>query len=168
MPVAREFGYSGIEHEDEIYSVRQLAARDSGTDFVKSEKSLVAPVTTAAARSTSDSCQVVLSDDEISKESAVDDELRGDDRPLAVTASIFRSANGRDDTQKDDAFPKLAQEKKTCVRILKEPINESLKENDEPTVVDPQNCCQSAVVRTPFIFQVRLIFEIIELTCFWS
>lgn len=159
MPAAREFGYSGIEHEDEIYSVRQLAARDSGADFVKSEKSLVTPVTTAATRLTSDSCQVVLSDDELSKESAVDDESKGDDRPLAVTASIFRSANGRDDAQKDDVFPKQAQEKKTCVRILKEPINESLKENDEPTVAGPQNSCQSAVVRTPFIFQVRLIFE---------
>lgn len=158
MPAAREFGYSGIEHEDEIYSVRQLAARDSGTDFVKPEKSLA----TVATRPTSDSCQV-LTDDEISKESAVDDESRGDDRPLAVTASIFRSANGRDDTRKDDAFLKQAQEKKSCVRILKDlSINESLKENDEPTT-DRQNC-RPAVARTPFIFQVRLIFERIELT----
>ncbi|XP_025263937.1 hypoxia-inducible factor 1-alpha isoform X2 [Camponotus floridanus] len=143
---------SGIEHEDEIYSVRQLVARDSGTDL-KPEKSLAI----AATRPTSDSCQV-LTDDEISKESAVDDESRGDDRPLAVTASIFRSANGRDDTRKDDALLKEAQEKKSCMRILKDlSINESLKENDEPTA-DRQNC-QPAVARTPFIFQGKPAVE---------
>lgn len=163
-PAARDFGYSGIEHEDEVYSVRQLAARDSGADFVKSERSLLAPVTTTGAIGpTSDSdCQAVLNDDDekriFAKESAVDDESRSDDRPLAVTASIFRSANGR----ADDASLKQPQEK-TSVRIPKEspnePIDESLKENDEPAAADRQDCCRPAFTRTPFILQVRLTFE---------
>lgn len=156
--MSRDFGYSGLEHEDEVYSVRQLAARDSGADFVKSERSLLTPVATGAIEPTSVSCQVVLNDDEkiSTKELAVDDESRSDDRPLAVTASIFRSANGKDDTRKDDDLPKQAQKKKTSVRILKESINESLKENDEPAAADRQNCCRPAFAKTPFIFQVRL------------
>lgn len=148
-----------------MYSVRQLTARDSGADFVKSERSLLAPVTiTGTVEPTSDSdCQAVLNDDDdekriFAKESAVDDESRSDDRPLAVTASIFRSANGR----ADDVFPKQPQEK-TSVRIPKEspkePIDESLKENDEPAAADRQDCCRPAFTRTPFILQVRLTFE---------
>lgn len=156
--MARDFGYSGLEHEDEVYSVRQLAACDSGADFVKSERSLLTPVTTGAIKPTSDSCQVVLNDDKkiSARELVIDDESRSDDRPLAVTASIFRSANGKDDAQKDDDFSKQAQEKKTSVRILKESINESLKENDEPAAADRHNCCRPPFARTPFIFQVRL------------
>ncbi|XP_029661512.1 uncharacterized protein LOC115234518 isoform X2 [Formica exsecta] len=152
---------SGLEHEDEVYSVRQLAARDSGADFVKSERSLLTPVATGAIEPTSDSCQVVLNDDEkiSTKELAVDDESRSDDRPLAVTASIFRSANGKDDTRKDDDLPKQAQKKKTSVRILKESINESLKENDEPVAADRQNCCRPAFAKTPFIFQGKPAVE---------
>ncbi|KAL6444881.1 hypothetical protein ACFW04_002123 [Cataglyphis niger] len=149
---------NGLEHEDEVYSVRQLAACDSGADFVKSERSLLTPVATGAIKPTSDLCHVVLNDDKkiSAKELVIDDESRSDDRPLAVTASIFRSANGKDDTRKDDDFSKQAQEKKTSVRILKESINESLKENDEPA--DRHNCCRS-FARTPFIFQGKPAVE---------
>ncbi|XP_050444881.1 uncharacterized protein LOC126848222 isoform X2 [Cataglyphis hispanica] len=149
---------SGLEHEDEVYSVRQLAACDSGADFVKSERSLLTPVATGAIKPMSDSCQVLNDDKKISaKELVIDDESRSDDRPLAVTASIFRSANGKDDTRKDDDFSKQTQEKKTSVRILKESINESLKENDEPA--DRHNCCRPPFAKTPFIFQDKPAVE---------
>ncbi|XP_011696892.1 PREDICTED: uncharacterized protein LOC105455341 [Wasmannia auropunctata] len=156
---------SGIEHEDEVYSVRQLAARDSDADLVKIERPLPVLVPTGPPRSisTTDSNQVSLTNDEEeippAEESAVDDE--SNDRPFAVTASIFRSvdvkAGCKDDSRKDDALPKHAQEEKAFVQALKESleesIKESLKENDEPAAVNRLNCRQSFAKKTPFIFQ---------------
>ncbi|XP_012535066.1 protein similar isoform X2 [Monomorium pharaonis] len=151
---------SGIEHEDEVYSVRQLAARDSGADLVKVERPLPALVPTGGpgAVSTTDSSDVSLDDEE---GKLVIDETRSDDQPFTVTASIFRSADGKsdckDDLRKDDALPKHAQEEKAFVQALKESleesIKESLKENDDPAPVDRQNCRQSFAKKTPFIFQ---------------
>ncbi|XP_071573647.1 uncharacterized protein Sima [Temnothorax nylanderi] len=152
---------SGIEHEDEVYSARQLAVHDSGADLVKIEKPLPVLVPTGGgAVSTTDSSQISLNDEEetLAEESAVDDESRSDDRPFAVTASIFRSANGKtgckDASQKDGALPKHAQEQKAFVQALKESleesIKESLKENDEPAAAD---CRQSLTKKTSFIFQ---------------
>ncbi|XP_011644069.1 uncharacterized protein LOC105431526 isoform X1 [Pogonomyrmex barbatus] len=155
---------SGVEHEDEVYSVRQLAARDTGVDLVKPERPLPVLVPTATAVSTTDSSQVSLNDEEEipAEESAtVDDESpRSDDRPLAVTASIFRPrdvARGcdNDDSRKDDALPRQAQEEKAFARALKESLEESLKENDDPATIDRQNCrpLSLAKKKLPFVFQ---------------
>jgi len=165
-PVARDFAYSGVEHEDEVYSVRQLAARDSGTGLKSGEEKSL-PTLVPRSGSGSKKGPIVLEDEEISaKDSTVDDESRNDDRPLAVTASIFRSANGKDDdckndSRKDNDLPRPVQEEKAFVQALKESleesIKESLKENNEPATVERQNCRSFA--RTPFIFQVRSSLE---------
>jgi len=159
-PAARDFAYSGVEREDEVYSVRQLAARDSGTEL-KSERSL--PTLVPRSGSESKKGPIVLEDEEISaKEStAIDDESRNDDRPLAVTASIFRSTNGKDDrkngSRKDSDLPRPVQEEKAFVQALKESleesIKESLKENNESVTAERQDC-RPAFVRTPFVLQV--------------
>lgn len=150
-----------------MYSVRQLAARDSAADLVKIERPLPVLVPTGGGTvSTTDSSQVSLDDEgEIpAKEPAADAESRSDDRPFAVTVSIFRSADGesgcKNDSQKGDrALPKHAQDKKAFVQALKESLEEiideeSLKEN-EPAAVDHQDCRPSFAKKTPFIFQVR-------------
>ncbi|XP_070522576.1 uncharacterized protein Sima isoform X2 [Cardiocondyla obscurior] len=151
---------SGIEHEDEVYSVRQLAARDSGADLVKIERPLPVPVPAGGGASTTDSSQVSLNNEKetLAEKAVVDDESRDDDRPFAVTASIFRPADQKsgckDDPPKDPALPKkklFAQEEKAFVQALKESleesIKESLKENDQP------NCRQSLAKKTPVVFQ---------------
>ncbi|XP_012231010.1 hypoxia-inducible factor 1-alpha isoform X2 [Linepithema humile] len=148
---------SGVEHEDEVYSVRQQAARDSGTEL-KPERALPTLVPTSDSRSKKG--PIVLDDEEISvKESiTVDDESKSDDRPLAVTASIFRSANGKNDCKnnlrKDSDLSRPVQEKafvQALKESLEESIKESLKENNEPVVAERQE--RPAFVRTPFIFQ---------------
>jgi len=168
-PVARNFVYSGIEHEDEVYNIRQLAARDSDADLVKIEKPLPVLVPTGSAISTTDSSQVSLNDEEIpTEESVIDDESRSDDRPFAVTASIFRSIDEKggckNDSRKDaSVLPKQGQEEKAFVQALKESLEESIKESlkeNEPATVDRQDCRQSFAKKTPFIFQVRSIFLI--------
>lgn len=148
-----------------MYSVRQLAARDSGTDLVKTERPLPVLVpTSAGAVSTADSSQVSLNDEEetLAEESAVTDESRSEDRPFAATASVFHSSTEgksgrRDDLQKDSALPKHVREEKAFVQALKdsleESIKESLKENDEP--VDRHSLAK----KPPFIFQVRSVLS---------
>lgn len=146
-----------------MYSVRQLAARNSGADLVKSERPLPALVPTGGAVST-DASHVVLDDEEnlAAKESVVDDESKNEDRPLAVTASIFRSANGKDNRsnknglRKNNALPKPIQEKafvQALKESLEESIKESLKENDEPATEDRQEFRPSFA--TSFILQVH-------------
>ncbi|XP_012057137.1 PREDICTED: uncharacterized protein LOC105620242 [Atta cephalotes] len=149
---------SGIEHEDEVYSVRQLAARDNDANLVKIEKPLPVLVPAdSSAVSTTDSSQVSLNDEErIPEELNVDDESRSDDRPFAVTASIFHSIDKKndckDDSQKDGALPKHAQKEKAFVfleKTLKESLEESIKENDVPATVNQQSFAK----KTPFILQ---------------
>ncbi|XP_018397064.1 PREDICTED: protein similar [Cyphomyrmex costatus] len=156
---------SGIEHEDEVYSVRQLATRDNDANLVKIEKPLPILLPTGSTVSTTDSCEISLNDEKIPiEESTVDDEPRSDDRPLAVTASIFRSIDEKgdckDDSQKDGVLSKHAQKEKAFVFLekalkesLEESIKESLKENDVPTTVNRQDCRQSFAKKAPFIFQ---------------
>lgn len=170
-PAARDFAYSGVEHKDEVCSARQLAARDSDADLVKIDRSLPVLVPTGGGVvSTTESSQVSLNEEEtVTDESAVD-ESRNDDRPFAVTASIFRSADAKsgckDDSKRDGSLPKHAQKEKVFVQALKgsleASIKESLKENDEPAVVDRQDCRQSLAKKTPFIFQVHSIPSIYE------
>ncbi|KYQ50321.1 Hypoxia-inducible factor 1-alpha [Trachymyrmex zeteki] len=112
-----------------------------------------------SAVSTTDSSQVSLNDEEKIpvEESTVDDESRSDDRPFAVTASIFHSIDDKsdckDDSQKDGALPKRAQKEKAFVfleKALKESLEESIKENNVPATVNRQ----SFVKKAPFIFQI--------------
>lgn len=160
-PAARDFAYSGVEHEDEVYSVRQLAARDSDAEL-KSARTL--PTLVPSDSGSKKKGPIVLEDEQISVEepTAVDDESRNDDLPLAVTASIFRSASGKDDRKNDlrKDLPRPVQEEKAFVQALKESleesIKESLKENNEPVTAERQDC-RPAFARTPFIFQVRSI-----------
>ncbi|XP_019887026.1 hypoxia-inducible factor 1-alpha isoform X1 [Ooceraea biroi] len=160
---------SEVEHEDEVYSVRQLAARDSGVDLVKSERTLPALVPIEGAGPVDSTRQVVL-DEEVPGEdaanSSVDDESKGEDRPLAVTASIFHSAGGKDEQERkdgsgqDNVLPRPIQEKafvQALKESLEESIKESLKENDEPAPGKRQNC--RSLARTPFVFQGKPAVE---------
>ncbi|XP_011874728.1 PREDICTED: protein similar isoform X2 [Vollenhovia emeryi] len=152
---------SGIEHEDEVYSVRQLAARDSDADLVKIEKPLPVLVPAGGAVSTADPGQVSLNDEEALAEEPAVDKSRSEDRPFAVTALIFRSADEKgdceNDSRKDGALPKHAQEEKAFVQALKESLEESIKEslqeNDEPAAVNRQDCRQFLAKKTSLIFQ---------------
>jgi hypothetical protein len=158
-PAARDFAYSGIEYDGHVVSLVQ-SKRDNSADLVKLERPLPALVPTGGAVvSTADSSRASLDDEEKIpvKEPAVDDKSRSDDRPFAVTASIFRSlpdGKRKDDLRKDDAFPKHSHEEKAFEQALKESleqsIKESLKENDEPTPINRQSFSK----KTPFIFQV--------------
>lgn len=167
---------SGIEHEDEVYSDRQLAGRDSA-DPVKSEKSLPALVPTAGPTAlhdddddNNDKKEDAVPADVVAEQPAIvdDDTPRKSDRdrprPLAVTASIFqRSSNGNDccknGSRKDNALPKPLQDEKAFVgvRALKESLEESIKEwkeNDEPAAAERQEDCRPSFASTPFVFQV--------------
>lgn len=140
-----------------MYSVRQLVARDSGTDLVKIERPLPVLVPTGGGGggvtvSTTDSSQVSLNDEE---ETAVDVESRSEDRPFAVTASIFHSSTDGKSGCEDDS-PKDIQEEKAFVQALKESLEESIKENDEPAAR------HSFVKKAPFVFQVRSILSILS------
>jgi len=160
-PAARDSAYSEIEHEDEVYSVRQLAARDSGADLVKSERTLPALVPIGGAGPAESARQVVLNEEEVPEEETadtlgLDEESKGEDRPLAVTASIFRSADEKNERKHKDVLPRPIQEKAFVQALkdsLEESIKESLKENDKPTQ-ERQDC--RPLARTPFVFQVSL------------
>ena len=186
--------FSGVEREDEVYSARQLAARD--TDEKKkpvkpkeepavSGNLVVEPPlqTTAKLR-----IRVQLNNNNNNNNNnsnkLVDDKQRFSvqtpeppttvptsvvaDRakPLTVTSSTFRAADNKprkepvqpqDGSRKDNTFPRPVQptEKSFAgVQALKESLEESLKENDEPK--RNQQCRQqSAASRAPFVFQVR-------------
>lgn len=148
-----------------------MAARDSGTDLVKSERTLPALVPISAGAGLAKLVkEVVLNDEEIPVEDAadsgIDDEPRAEDQPLAVTASIFRSPSGKDEEERKD-IPRKSNvlsrpiQEKAFVQALKEPleesIQESLKENDEPTPGKQQDC--QPLGKTPFVFQVSLRSE---------
>lgn len=160
---------SEIEHEDEVYSERQVAARDS-VELLKSDVSLPPLVPTDEPV---DSIQVVLDNEkEVSTKDIVEPAIANhrqsrSSRPIAVTAPIFRSTDGndrKDDSQKDKGISKLAQEEKAFVGVqalkdsLEESIKESLKENNEP-IPEARQICRPPLERTPFIFQGKPAIE---------
>jgi len=131
---------------------------------VKPERTLPALVPIGGAGPAESARQVVLDEEEAPEERSadslgVDDESKGEDRPLAVTASIFRSAGEEDererkDVSRKDVLPRPIQEKAFVQALkdsLEESIQESLKENDKPTQ-ERQDC--QPLARTPFVFQV--------------
>ncbi|XP_014477700.1 PREDICTED: protein similar isoform X2 [Dinoponera quadriceps] len=178
---------SGIEHEDEVYSERQLAGRDSA-DLVKSEASLPALVPTASGPPAPTGDE----DDDKKEEEAVpadvvnvpeepaivdDDALRKSDRdrprPLTVTASIFqRSLNwddcGKDESRKVDGFLRSFQNEKASVgvRTLKESpkqpiLNATTKwlQDSKSAAAERQEDCRPTFASTPFIFQGKPAIE---------
>lgn len=184
---AADFGSacSGIEHEDEVYSERQLA---DSADPVKSEKPLSTggpPVPTALDDGNADNKKKkkkekeAVSADVVAEQPAIaidDDAPKKSDlvdrptRPLAVTASIFQRSSAwsdgcKDGSRKDNDFSRSAQndDKKTFVgvRALKESLKETVKEwkeNKEPAAAtaERQENCRPSFASTPFIFQVTV------------
>lgn len=159
---ARDSAYSEVEHEDEVYSARQLATRDC--DLVKSETTLPVLVAIGGAGTPDLAGQDAVLDEEAA-DSAVDDESNREDLPLAVTASIFHSAGEKDKEERENVprkgnvLPEPIQEKafvQTLKKSLEESIKESLdKENDKPPAPEKRQNCRS-FGKTPFVFQVSL------------
>lgn len=183
-----------MEREDEVYSARQLAARDTEKKKPVKPKEPAAAVsgnlvvepplqTTAKLRIR---VQVNSNSNNNNNEKLIGDEQRfslvaaqpeptiaasAADRakPLTVTSSTFRAADNKprkdlvqpqDGSRKDNTFPRPVhqptEEKSFAgVQALKESLEESLKENDEPK--RNQQCRQqSAASRAPFVFQVYM------------
>ncbi|XP_071868413.1 HIF-1 transcription factor component sima isoform X1 [Bombus fervidus] len=180
---------SGVEREDEVYSARQLAARDT-KEAVKPEEKPAAtsdvvqvPPLQATAKlrvrvqvnskkledTALEKNQQQLSLPATKSKSAT---TGSSDRvkPLTVTSSIFRTADNKakkepvqlqDGSRKDNTFPRPVQSTEKSfvgVQALKESLEESLKENNEPK--RKQRCRQqSAGSRTPFVFQGKPAVE---------
>lgn len=172
---------SGVEREDEVYSVRQLVARES-VKAVKSEpvqNVLVVespPLLESPILETSQE-----SSDTLRNESSLPtilplQEQNRNDRPQAVTASIFRSAasvsseetkkeSGKlfETPKKDQAFPPgsgipVVSSGKSCFSVQppKKSLEEStLKENDQPK----QRTDRRQASRPEFIFQGKPALE---------
>ncbi|XP_031848745.2 HIF-1 transcription factor component sima isoform X1 [Nomia melanderi] len=178
---------SGVEREDEVYSARQLAARDTEKSLVKPEKKKLLPSVCEAAVQpvTKLRLQVQVTETGNLEEPAVDppkpknaqqqQQQRQDHResvdrakPLAVTTSTFRAAGQgvkkepaglRDGSRKDNTFPRPVRDAEKSfvgVQALKESLEESLKENDQPKrkKINPR-----PTNRPPFIFQGKPALE---------
>lgn len=162
-----------MEHEDELYSARQLAARDTEERALRAEKlapSPTEPVQPARIEVNAEGelaeVALDLNDNECAALSAQPQKPAATvDRakPLAVTTSTFRaaapkkkeSAGPQDGSRKDNTFPRPvhATEKAFVgVQALKDSLEESLKENEQPK---RKQARQETVARAPFIFQVR-------------
>ncbi|XP_076235560.1 HIF-1 transcription factor component sima [Calliopsis andreniformis] len=145
---------SGVEREDEVYSARQLAARDTEKSVVKPEK--LAPSSTDAVQPAKLQLEVQVNAGQDIEEVALDSNdneclltvqqkpvvTLDRAKPLAVTTSTFRAAAPKkkepglqDGSRKDNTFPRpvhVAEKSFVGVQALKESLEESLKENEEP------------------------------------
>nr|XP_012150065.1 PREDICTED: hypoxia-inducible factor 3-alpha isoform X1 [Megachile rotundata] len=170
---------SGVEREDEVYSARQLAARDTET-VVKPEKvtgsSDVEPAKLQLqVRVNSNKLEETAAFDAVDQELSVSvgqSELLAGPfecaKPFTVTASTFRlaankpnkgSAQLQDGSRKDNTFPRPvhATEKSFVgVQALKDSLEESLKENDEPKRKESR---RQPASRPPFVFQGKPAVE---------
>ncbi|XP_076667210.1 HIF-1 transcription factor component sima isoform X2 [Andrena cerasifolii] len=165
---------SGVEHEDELYSARQLAARDTEKSALRAEKLAPSPTEPPVqparieVNAEDELAEVALdlNDNESAALSAQPQKPAATvDRakPLAVTTSTFRaaapkkeSAGPQDGSRKDNTFPRPvhATEKAFVgVQALKDSLEESLKENEQPKRK------QETVARAPFIFQGKPAIE---------
>ncbi|KAG9434019.1 hypothetical protein HZU67_04570 [Apis mellifera carnica] len=173
---------SGVEREDEVYSARQLAARDT-EKAVKPEQPadpiLVEPLLTTKLRlrvqvnnnnnnnnnnnksnkSNLEEATLDGNEERFSLQPEVDSLDRA--KPLTVTSSTFRAADNKprraqDGSRKDNTFPRPVQstsEKSFAgVQALKQSLEESIKENNEPR--KKQQCR-----RAPFEFQGKPALE---------
>ena len=178
FPPGRISGFSGVEREDEVYSARQLSARDT-EKAVKPEQPadpiLVEPLLTTKLRlrvqvnnnnnnnnnnnksnkSNLEEATLDGNEERFSLQPEVDSLDRA--KPLTVTSSTFRAADNKprraqDGSRKDNTFPRPVQstsEKSFAgVQALKQSLEESIKENNEPR--KKQQCR-----RAPFEFQVN-------------
>ncbi|CAK9813264.1 Hypoxia-inducible factor 1-alpha [Anthophora quadrimaculata] len=177
---------SGVEREDEVYSARQLAARDTEEKAVKPEEEPAA--NTGVAVEIELQLQVTTNSDleeggyDTSKSeefalSSVEPELTtvaslDRAKPLTVTSSIFRTADNiskkkpvqlQDGSRKDNTFPRPVQPTEKSfvgVQALKESLEESLKENSEPKQKqETRQQASSASCRPPFVFQGKPALE---------
>ncbi|XP_017761384.1 PREDICTED: protein similar [Eufriesea mexicana] len=170
---------SGVEREDEVYSARQLAARDT-EKAVKLEPA-VSSDAVEPPRTTKLRLQVQVNRKKL-EESSLDNEQQfsvsvvkpepATDRakPLTVTSLIFRAADVkpkkevvqlRDGSRKDNTFPRPVQSTEKSfagVKALKESLEESLKENSEPKKKQ-QSRQQPISSRAPFVFQGKPALE---------
>ncbi|XP_076756551.1 HIF-1 transcription factor component sima [Xylocopa sonorina] len=166
---------SGVEHEDEVYSARQLAVRDN-EEAVKSEEpvetiELVEPTPVR----TQIKLQVLVNASKLGEEQrcslpiAKPESIDADsqltipnDVPVAVVFPVSANestkkepAQLRDGSRKDNTFPRPVQTPEKSfvgVQALKDSLEESLKENNQPK--RKQQCRQSpASGRVPFVFQ---------------
>ncbi|XP_053984821.1 hypoxia-inducible factor 3-alpha isoform X2 [Hylaeus volcanicus] len=168
---------SGVEHEDEVYSARQLAARDTEQQSLVKPEKLVSPSETVPLTKLQLQVQVETDLEEVI-EDPVDKEYastRAEEesssppfkraKPLAVTTSTFRLAGqkaekepGRlqDGSRKDNTFPRPVHgtdKSFVGVQALKDSLEESLKENEEPKRK------RQTPARLPFIFQGKPAVE---------
>lgn len=167
-----------MERENEVYSARQLAARDT-ENVVKPDKVTTGSSDVVEPAPAKLHLQVRVNSNKVEEAAAtfdiVDPQLSvSRDQPelppksLAVTASTFRlaankpkkgSAQLQDGSRKDNTFPRPvhATEKSFVgVQALKDSLEESLKENNEPK--RKQQNRQQPTGRTPFVFQVSFRF----------
>nr|XP_034192660.1 protein similar-like isoform X1 [Osmia lignaria] len=176
---------SGVEREDEVYSARQLAARDT-ENVVKPDKvnvgsSDVVEPTPAKLhlqlRVNSNKVEEAVTFDIVDRELSVTVDQQPElpsatfepAKSLPVTASTFRLAANKpkkgspqlqDGSRKDNTFPRPvhATEKSFVgVQALKDSLEESLKENNEPK--RKQQNRQQPTGRTPFVFQGKPAVE---------
>ncbi|XP_043254659.1 protein similar-like [Colletes gigas] len=177
---------SGVEHEDEVYSVRQLAARDTERNVVKSEKPVDAK---SISRNTGQPSKLQLrvqvrskklvevgldsSENEYSSSSNAVEEKSSSTfdraKPLTVTTSTFRatgqkaekeSVRVQDGSRKDNTFPRPVHDTEKFfvgVEGAEDSVQESVKENEEPK--RKQQNRNRAACRAPFIFQGKPALE---------
>ncbi|XP_043665464.1 endothelial PAS domain-containing protein 1 isoform X2 [Vespula pensylvanica] len=158
---------SGVECEDEVYSVRQLVARDS-EKTVKSEplqKIVIVetPPLESATLEVSPKPEILQNVENVVAPIVPLQEQNRNDRPQAVTASIFRPAaslsNQETKKESDKIFegnsrkPTVSGKSSFPVQAPKKILEEvALKENDQP-----KKRRQSG--RTEFIFQGKPALE---------
>ncbi|XP_017879539.1 hypoxia-inducible factor 1-alpha isoform X2 [Ceratina calcarata] len=161
---------SGVEREDEVYSVRQLAARETEAKAVKPKKS--------EKRQIHVQIQVKLNTEKFVEDEFEDEELQECSLPtvkpelIPKTLDPVQSATStdygpaskpkkklvqlQDGSRKDSTFPRPVQpsEKSSIgVQALKDSLEESLKENSEPL---PK---RAASTPKPFVFQGKPAVE---------
>ncbi|CAL7951157.1 unnamed protein product [Xylocopa violacea] len=153
---------SGVEHEDEVYSARQLAVRDT-ENAVKSEEPVESnelveppPVRTQIKLQVLVNASKLGEEQRCSLPAAKPELLAADSLTVGNEPTKKEPAQLRDGSRKDNTFPRPVQTPEKSfvgVQALKESLEESLKENDEPK--RKQQCRQpsSAGTRVPFVFQ---------------
>ncbi|XP_076380332.1 HIF-1 transcription factor component sima isoform X1 [Megalopta genalis] len=198
---------SGVEREDEVYSVRQQAARDTEPSLVKSEKLVSSSINETAEKEQQQQQQQSASQQPAATKLRLQVQVTGGTgdtgstgsedleeraaiepaksefkscgeaaqkeepiaaivdpvKPLAVTTSTFRAAVPKpkkepaglqDGSRKDNTFPRPVRDAEKSfvgVQALKDSLEESLKENDEPK--------RKLRAARPFIFQGKPALE---------
>lgn len=184
FPPGRISAFSGVEREDEVYSARQLAARDSEEAVKPEEKPAdTSDVVQLPPLQATTKLRVRV---QVNSKKLEDTALEGNQqqlslpatrskpattgssnraKPLTVTSSIFRAADNKakkepvqlqDGSRKDNTFPRPVQStEKSFVGV--QALKESLEESlkENNGPKRKQRCRQQSVAsRAPFVFQV--------------